>query len=84
MSNRLNQKREKELEPKRVTYAREKLEALGYKVQVFGGKRIEFEHEGSKVQMWPYSGWHSGSTITDGRGIKNLLKQLDNNNNQNQ
>lgn len=76
MSNRLNREREKKLEPKRVAYAREQLEALGYEVKVFGGKRIEFEHEGSKVQMWPYSGWHSGKTIVDGRGIGNLIQKL--------
>lgn len=76
MSSRLNQKREKKLEPKRLEYAREKLEELGYEVNTFGGKRLEFEHDGNLIKHHAYSGWHSGKGINDGRGIENLLKQL--------
>lgn len=76
MSNRLNQEREKRLEPKRVQYALDKLKELDIEPDYVGEKRIDFTYEGSKVQFYPYSGWHSGSTIKDGRGIRNLLKQL--------
>jgi len=76
MSNRLNQEREKKLEPKRMRYAREKIEKLGYTVTSFGGKRLEFEHDGEIVKHWAYSGWHSGKSIDDGRGIHHLLNQL--------
>jgi len=31
---------------------------------------------GSTINFFPYSGWHSGKSIEDGRGFKNLLKQL--------
>ena len=33
-----------------------------------------FDNE--KVKFFPYSGWHTGKSIKDGRGIENLLKQL--------
>lgn len=76
MSDRLNQEREKRLQPKRVNSCKEALEKLGFEVSVFGGKRLEFEYKGNKITHWPYSGWHSGQGINDGRGFKNLLKQL--------
>jgi hypothetical protein len=28
------------------------------------------------VKFFPYSGWHTGKSIVDGRGIKKLLAQL--------
>lgn len=77
MSDRLNQEREKRLEPKRMKSCREKLESLGFKVESFGGKRLEFEFQDEKVQHFPYSGWHSGKSIKDGRGFSNLLKQIE-------
>lgn len=76
MSNRLDQQREKTLEPKRVQYALDRLKEKGIEAKVYGGKRIEFEHEGNTITHWPYSGWHSGKGIKDGRGIHKLLKQL--------
>ncbi len=76
MSNRLDQEREKELEPKRVQYAIDKLKEKGYDPEVFGGKRIQFEFKGNTITHWPYSGWHSGKGIKDGRGIHKLLEQI--------
>ncbi len=38
--------------------------------------RIEFDFNGSKIKFYPYSGWATGKTIKDGRGLENLLKQL--------
>ena len=37
---------------------------------------LQFTFRGSPVTLYPYSGWFTGRTITDGRGIKNLLKQI--------
>ena len=72
---RLDEQRQKELEPERIEYAQEQLRLLGFQVESFKN-RLEFVFNGYKVQFWPYSGWHSGKTIQDGRGITNLLKQL--------
>ena len=37
---------------------------------------IEFLHNGATIKLFPYTGWHTGKTIKDGRGVRNLLKQL--------
>lgn len=77
MGKRLDVERQKQLEPERAEYAMNKLAALGYEVTLLAnGKEIRFLHKGKQVIFFPFSGWHSGKTITDGRGIKNLLKQL--------
>ena len=39
-------------------------------------KMIEFEYKGQPVKYFPYSGWATGKTIKDGRGLKNLIKQI--------
>lgn len=72
---RLDIDRQLELEPKRIKYAIDELQKLGIMVTRIG-KRIEFEHKGSKVMFYPYSGWATGKTIKDCRGIENLLNQL--------
>jgi len=76
MSNRLNQQREKELQPKRIELALKKLSALGYTANEVDDTKIKFLHKGQAVVFFPYSGWHSGKSIKDGRGLENLLKQL--------
>lgn len=40
--------------------------------------KITFEFKGKPISYWPYSGWASGESIVDGRGIKTLLNQLKN------
>lgn len=79
MSSRLDQEREEKLQPIRTKSCKTKLEKLGYAVSQSGNTRLEFIFEGSKIMFWPYSGWHSGKTIKDGRGFKNLLKQVNKN-----
>lgn len=72
---RLNQQRQKELEPKRIEFAKKELEKLGYVVTQFD-KEIEFNYKGNVIKFFPYSGWYSGKGIGHGRGIKQLIKQL--------
>ena len=71
-----NRERQQELQPGRVDYARTRLEALGYPVTEVNATTLQFTFRGSPVTLYPYSGWFTGRTITDGRGIKNLLKQI--------
>ena len=73
---RLNQTAQKENEPKRIVYAKEQLSKLGIEITFECATRIEFYFKGEKIQLFPYSGWHTGKTIKDGRGIAKLLKQL--------
>jgi len=76
MSKRLNQDREKELTPKRFEYAISQLEKMGYYIAYKDDTKIRFEFNNHIVTLFPYSGWHTGKSIQDGRGLKNLLKQL--------
>lgn len=76
MSNRLDQEREAELQPKRIKSCKEKLESLGFTVKEHDNTQLSFIFKGSRISFWPYSGWHTGKTIKDGRGFKNLLNQI--------
>ena len=76
MSNRLNQEREEQLQPQRIKSCKEKLESLGFDVRQTDPTKLEFDYKGSKIKFYPYSGWHSGRTIKDGRGFSDLLRQL--------
>jgi hypothetical protein len=73
---RLNQERQNELEPKRLEYAKEQITKLGYAIDFENDTMIRFLFKGHPVSFFPYSGWHSGSTIKDGRGLQKLLKQI--------
>lgn len=76
MSNRLDQEREKELQPKRMEVARLAIQKLNLHIVREDDTKIVFFYRGSPIHFYPYSGWHTGKTITDGRGLANLLKQL--------
>lgn len=73
---RLDQDRQDKLQPQRMDYARQQIEALGFAIAFESDNEIRFEHNGHLVKFFPYSGWHTGKSIQDGRGIKELLKQL--------
>lgn len=73
---RLDIDRQKELEPKRMEYARNQITALGYEIIEENATTLKFTFKGSTVTLFPYSGWHTGKTIRDGRGIAKLLKQI--------
>ena len=76
MSKRLDQQRQALLEPKRMRLCKEKLESLGFDVVERGSTQLQFIYNGGVVNFWPYSGWHSGRGIQDGRGFEKLLKQV--------
>lgn len=76
MSQRLDQDREKELQPKRIKYAKDQLAKLGIDVIAETDNVVIFMWKNERIQFFPYSGWHTGKSITDGRGINKLLKQL--------
>ena len=73
---RLNIERQKELEPIRIARAQQALENLGFEVMRIDDNTLEFQFKDSVIKFYPYSGWATGSTIIDGRGFDNLLKQL--------
>lgn len=73
---RLDRERQERLEPKRIESCKQKLESMGFYVEQ-NHTALVFEFKGSKIQFWPYSGWHTGKTIKDGRGFENLINQLE-------
>lgn len=75
MSNRLDQDREKHFLPKRILHAKQELKKLGIETTQ-DETCVMFEYKGSQVRLFAYSGWHTGKTIKDGRGLNNLIKQL--------
>ena len=75
MSKRLDKDREQRLQPERMKYATEQLAKLGFKY-IADETKICFQFNGHQVTLFPYSGWHTGKSITDGRGLEKLLKQL--------
>lgn len=74
---RLDIDRQKEFEPKRMDYAMTQLRRRGYKPVQHGHDLITFMYKGQEIKLFPYSGWHTGKTINDGRGIGRLLSQLE-------
>jgi len=73
---RLDTDKQKEIEPKRMLYAMERIKALGYEITHETDTWFTFAFKGWPVKMFPYSGWHTGRTIQDGRGLQKLLDQI--------
>lgn len=76
MSNRLDQEREKELQPIRIQTAIDKIKECGCEILHTDETTVIFLFNGQRCTIWPYSGWHSGKTIKPGRGLSKLLRQL--------
>lgn len=74
---RLNQDRQNKLQPIRMDFAKTKISALGYTIESDDTK-LWFTSKGERVTYFPYSGWASGKSIQDGRGIYKLLEQIQN------
>ncbi len=73
---RLNKDRQINLEPLRMEFAICKINEIGFEVSTPNDKYILFYYKGEIITYYPYTGWATGKTIDDGRGLKNLLKQL--------
>ena len=52
------------------------LEVFGLSIAGEDGQSVWFDWKGHQVRHWSYTGWHSGKTIKDGRGIHRLIDQL--------
>ncbi len=76
MSNRLDQDKEAALQPERMKFAKEQIEKLGYTITFEDKTRLEFIFRNELVKIFPYSGWCTGKSIVDGRGIHKLLNQI--------
>jgi len=73
---RQDQERQKKLEPLRMKNAREAIEKKGYMVSLKSETTLMFTFKDVLILYFPYSGWATGATIKDGRGLKKLLMQI--------
>ncbi len=78
MGNRLNTERQEKLEPQRREHAIKELTNLGFVILFQNKVALEFKFKGHIVKYFPYSGWATGKSIKDGRGLNNLLLQVRN------
>ena len=76
MSNRLNQEREERLQPVRLERGLKLLRINGLEPHYVSSTEIRFNFKGNEIKYFPYSGWHSGKGIKDGRGFNHLKKQI--------
>ena len=78
MGKRLNIERQEMLEPERMEYAKKALQEIGIK-ELYENEThncLKFYHKKYLITFFPYSGWHTGKSIKDGRGLQKLLNQL--------
>lgn len=73
---RLDKERQQKLEPQRFEHAKQQLQSFGFQIAVEYGTDLKFIYKGEMITFFPYSGWHTGKSIEDGRGLKNLINQL--------
>lgn len=73
---RLDIERQLAEEPKRFVFAINEIQKLGYVITKKDSHKLQFQYKGLTVRLWPYSGWHSGKSIKEGRGINKLLNQI--------
>lgn len=66
----------KQLQEERKNFALESIVNAGFDVHFETDSELRFMHKGQEVKFFPYTGWHTGKSIKDGRGLKNLLKQI--------
>ena len=73
---RQNKERQEDLEPKRKDFALAEMKKMELEITLVTDSRIDFIFNGNRIEFYPYSGWHTGKGIKDGRGWNNLKKQL--------
>jgi hypothetical protein len=73
---RLNKERQEKLEPIRMENAVKNITDLGLEIISLDSSKIDFIFKDNIIIFYPYSGWHTGKGIKDGRGCNNLLKQI--------
>jgi len=78
MLKELRKERRANKEGSRMDFAIKQLTGLGHKVTMETNNAISIIFKGERVMVYPYTGWFTGKSVKDGRGIKNLLKRISN------
>jgi hypothetical protein len=76
MGSNISNTLRKELQPRRMQYAINMIEKAGCTITFQDDKEIIFQYKDERINFFPYTGWATGKSIKDGRGINNLIKQL--------
>ena len=63
-------------EDNRIAFAVSELKKMGCDIKYHDDHYIDFIYKGAPIRFFPYSGWHTGKSIKDGRGWNNLKRQL--------
>jgi len=76
MGSNISNTLRKELQPRRMQYAINMILNAGCEITFQDDKEIIFQYKDERVNFFPYTGWATGKSIKDGRGIDKLIKQL--------
>lgn len=70
--------RRDELEDSRIKYAVNRLTEIGITGMEYdkNSRCLIISAMGSKIRLWPYTGYFNGKGIRAGRGVENLIKKL--------
>lgn len=68
--------RRSELITERMEHARKKLFQAGISYVCPNDLTISFRYNCETVLFYPYTGWFTGKSVKDGRGLRNLLNQI--------
>lgn len=60
----------------RMAHALRRISRAGYTVRQVNDLELQFLYNGEIVRFYPYNGWATGKTITDGRGLQRLIDQI--------
>jgi len=60
----------------RMIHAIKRISREGYSVRQINDLELQFLYHGEIVRFYPYAGWATGKSITDGRGIQRLIDQI--------
>lgn len=60
----------------RMAHALRRIGRAGYTVRQVNDLELQFLYHGEIVRFYPYTGWATGKSITDGRGIQRLIDQI--------
>lgn len=68
--------RAKEIQRHKAENAMFELDDLGFEPTMENDGEIQFYFKGELVKYFPLKEWFTGKSVEDGRGFKNLIKQL--------
>lgn len=66
----------KKIRKEKMDYSVFKLSENDIDIKFQEDTMLEIDYNGSTVKFYPYTGWFTGKSVVDGRGLNNLIKQL--------